>query len=570
LRSTVRQVLERRPLPVAIGAVFFVQIYFFQWHPGYPNPNEVIRIYLTRAIVEHGTFRVDELVKRFGAPEDMAHYKGHFYCDKAPGVSIAGIVPFAVARAFGDLDMKTARHLLWLSTIAFPSVLLLLALWRFFGRFGLGEAERSLLLFAFGLGSLHYTFSALLFSHALSGILSLGSFLAVASFKRGHGSLRILAFGGFLAGYAAITEYPVAIPLLFVFLYLCIGPSWRRAWVFCGASAFPIAFWLVYNQVCFDSPLTLGYQHESQQIYAHIRTSGFFGLKEPAWDAFSGSFFGTARGLFFYSPWLLLALPGVYLVLRRRGWRGEGLVALGVLAGYAFFVSLLIDWRQGGMVGQRHFTPLVGFLLVPVAEVLRRAAERPSVPLQALLRASVIVGIVLTVGVTVPWPFVSPAYSNAWPELALPMWRELTLPPSLLEGVGFSLPFSTGVFVVTMAACLLYIAAGPPAWEWPRRVVHGSLAVTLAALGLFAAERAGFDPDRQDRNVQDRVGITKLVDYLQRRPAAREERELLAAAQSGTLTPERRVRLVQLLSQRGEFSAALRHAAPRLSGGRPP
>src|SRR5207248_4425465 len=165
----------RRPLPLAVGAVFFCTVYWFQWHPGYPNPNEVIRIYLTRAIVEHGTFQVDEPLRRFGNVEDKAVHGGHTYCDKAPGLSFAAVVPFAVARLFGDLDMKTARHVLWLTVIALPSLLLLVGLWRFFGKLGLGEGERAVLVLAFGLGSLHYTFSTLLFSHALAGVLAMAS-----------------------------------------------------------------------------------------------------------------------------------------------------------------------------------------------------------------------------------------------------------------------------------------------------------------------------------------------------------------------------------------------------------
>ena len=136
VQSAVRE-LRARPLPLALGLVFVAQIYFFQWHPGYPNPNEVVRLYLTRAIVDEGTFQIDGMIKKFGDVEDKSAFKGHFYCDKAPGVSFAAVPVLAVAKLFGDVDMKTARHLSWLAVIALPSLLLLLALWRFFGRFGL-------------------------------------------------------------------------------------------------------------------------------------------------------------------------------------------------------------------------------------------------------------------------------------------------------------------------------------------------------------------------------------------------------------------------------------------------
>src|SRR5688572_7278335 len=51
-------------------------------------PNERTRAYLTMAIVDHGSFAVDEPLRRFGSVYDLAQFGGHYFTDKAPGASL--------------------------------------------------------------------------------------------------------------------------------------------------------------------------------------------------------------------------------------------------------------------------------------------------------------------------------------------------------------------------------------------------------------------------------------------------------------------------------------------------
>ncbi len=61
------------------------------------NPNEFVRVFTVMALVESGTFRIDEQVATFGWVNDMARVKGrddgryHYYMVKAPAVVYAGI-----------------------------------------------------------------------------------------------------------------------------------------------------------------------------------------------------------------------------------------------------------------------------------------------------------------------------------------------------------------------------------------------------------------------------------------------------------------------------------------------
>ncbi|HEY7159726.1 MAG TPA: hypothetical protein VH815_00640, partial [Acidobacteriota bacterium] len=51
--------------------------------------------------MDDGTFQIDNAIKRFGGSQDMAFYKGHYYSDKAIGVSILGIPIFVVLKLIG-------------------------------------------------------------------------------------------------------------------------------------------------------------------------------------------------------------------------------------------------------------------------------------------------------------------------------------------------------------------------------------------------------------------------------------------------------------------------------------
>ena len=79
--------------------LFFVSYgYFFQgggW-------NQNIRICLTRAIIHHGTFTVDQYKEdskemEFVNSGDWAFYNGHYYCNKSPGLSFLAVPSFALS-----------------------------------------------------------------------------------------------------------------------------------------------------------------------------------------------------------------------------------------------------------------------------------------------------------------------------------------------------------------------------------------------------------------------------------------------------------------------------------------
>src|SRR5262245_21649246 len=55
------------------------------------NPNENVRVWATRAIVEHHTLNIDAVVAEWGYVNDKAKNDRHVYSGKAPGASFLGV-----------------------------------------------------------------------------------------------------------------------------------------------------------------------------------------------------------------------------------------------------------------------------------------------------------------------------------------------------------------------------------------------------------------------------------------------------------------------------------------------
>jgi len=76
----------RRPLLLFL-LVFLCYSYFFHFI-GRESWNVSSRLNLTYALAEYGTFRIDPYHSNTG---DKVFFRGHYYSDKAPGLSLLAV-----------------------------------------------------------------------------------------------------------------------------------------------------------------------------------------------------------------------------------------------------------------------------------------------------------------------------------------------------------------------------------------------------------------------------------------------------------------------------------------------
>ena len=90
-------------------------------------------------------------------------------------------------------------------------------------------------------------------------------------------------------------------------------------------------------------------------------------LALPLWTGLRGLLFSPGRSLFLYSPWLLLAIPGVVLFMRRHGRSGFLVAVFPILV--VLLYAMKLGWH-GGSWGPRYLLPVVPLLAVACAPAL--------------------------------------------------------------------------------------------------------------------------------------------------------------------------------------------------------
>jgi len=89
-----RAALLREPLLSRHAAwllVTLAYLYVFPYFERINNPNENVRIWAARAIVEHHVLNIDQVTREWGYVNDKATTGAHLYSSKAPGTTFLGL-----------------------------------------------------------------------------------------------------------------------------------------------------------------------------------------------------------------------------------------------------------------------------------------------------------------------------------------------------------------------------------------------------------------------------------------------------------------------------------------------
>jgi hypothetical protein len=144
-------------------------------------------------------------------------------------------------------------------------------------------------------------------------------------------------------------------------------------------------------------------------------------MQVPEPGALLGLTFSAARGLFFFTPALLLTFVG---------WRKNGICAAMSLAILAFALTT-VDWRAGWAYGPRYLVPMIPFLLVGVAAAVRDVEADH--PFAVFLAAGGVVGIVWSTVGMLTTPLLVQEFRNPLVHFAA---------ATLLEGKVAPMPWS--------------------------------------------------------------------------------------------------------------------------------
>ncbi|HZY46131.1 MAG TPA: hypothetical protein VFF70_15440 [Anaerolineae bacterium] len=371
---------------------------------------EESRMATIQTLVEQNTFAIDHT--EFNRTGDKVFVSDHFYSDKTPLLSVVAAggysilhnsfyltldpticVPdedVAACRVFDGKNFRfTAFYWLTLIFIGGSSALLVTLSWRAMLDTGAGGILSTALALAVGLASPIAPYSIVFAGHVPAALcLFAGFFLFVRCHsERGDESLsqiyrkdnRNLFFAGLLISLSANIDLTLAVFIAAFGLWILLARRNNFLSYLIGAIV-PFAVSAAINYWAAGSIMPLYFDPNAYDFFGTVLnksvggTNGFYSLDfglRYTYDLLIG-----ARGLFSFTPMLIFAIVGLWIVLRDRANRLRGLT-FAVIAGSLTFTLYLIfrtDNFGGEAWGTRWIVPLAPMLMYYAGNAYRISA----------------------------------------------------------------------------------------------------------------------------------------------------------------------------------------------------
>lgn len=368
-----------------LGLIILLSFIYFYEGGGW---NQNSRFDLLRAVVELHTLQIDAYHEN---TLDKAHFKGHYYSDKAPGLVFLA-VPFAWAmrpalRVVG-IDPESPRGEVALAyfvgalVVALPTALAGVCLFFLGVRLSGSVAGSAFAALVMCLGTPMWAYASLFWAHAPVGACLVFAFafaLKLRDNSTAHGDFLWGLGAGLAAGWATVTEYPAA-PASVMLALFALSSAWRRGetsrWraasgVAVGAGICVIVL-VGYLYAAFGS-LRPSYSYYDPNSFTFMQQRGYLGLTYPHPDRLLKLLFGCSRGLFFASPAALAAPLGLWWLWKEKSCSAAAVVAAGVALYYFLFNASFYWWKAGLAFGPRYAGGAIPLLCVGLSVAWQRA-----------------------------------------------------------------------------------------------------------------------------------------------------------------------------------------------------
>lgn len=471
----------RRSALFALALCALGYAYASPYFPALNNPNENVRVHMTAALVEHGTYRIDRIRARWGwtndaacvdrdarghlapcnTPAPPAGMVRHFYSVKAPLGSVLAMPAYAALRYVrGDATtMADAVRACRIGGSILPVLALLWFVRRYFeSDLGGEEVAVDTSFFALALGSVLFGYGLLFLSHSQSALVAFVAFARLSLAKK-RGSIGWLdaALAGLFASSTTALEYPCLFitAALCVMALFCVRPLPRIVAFGLGA-LLPVILVMHFQKVAFGSPFRPGHLFVENPGFRVFHQQGFFGADGLHVDAATRLLVDPKLGLFTTTPFFVLAAIGAIMLLRDRARRLETVVAIACCVLLYGPVVLLSNWDGGWVIGPRYLVaifPFVAWLAAHGVVTLRRAeASLVSIPLGLLLASLVVSGIESTY-----YPHLPPEIRAPLADLYFPLIRAGYAPANV--GLSLGLPMARSMLPLAVLGVAIWIAS---------------------------------------------------------------------------------------------------------------
>lgn len=513
---------------VGFALVAGLYLLSFPYHPGLRSPNELCRLWQSRAIVDHGTLSINATLMQFGMVGDLsctaqlqdgslkpcvgpqAPTSGlvarFYYPSKAPLLSFLGApVYWVLAKVHAPVSELTQVFWSRLFLTVLPSLLMLVLLRRFLAAY-VSAGVADFVTVTYALGTMAFSYAEAFMSHQLTAALLFAAFYVAWKVERGEWKDWAYLGAGALAGLVVVAEYTGALGVVCVAAYV-VASRWKKWGALGKAVAFVVAgsapllgALMAYHHACFGGPLVSGYKFLNDAAYMGWHQGGFLGIRVPDGRAFVLSFFSPLRGLFALSPFLLASFLGLKDTRGRD--KAAWVMLLVLLGANAYFTSSFTYDSWGWTVGPRHLTPLLPFLMLPLALALERLAATPASPVRAVA-LGLCVSSVLATGLVGFVNYVPDDVSTSLWALAVPMLGDGFYPVSWLAA-WVPNPASGVLLVALLLAATAWLLTKALEWKAVPALLVVALVVHFGVLRLATRHDAA---DQNARAFLERVWV---------------------------------------------------------------
>jgi hypothetical protein len=164
-------------------------------------------------------------------------------------------------------------------------------------------------------------------------------------------------------GFLVILDYPNLLLIVPMLLYLLSSRNWRLIWIFLIPVGLFVTILAWYQFICFGSPFATTY------TYAVTHSDVTTGFNNPIQRGLIGLLITPRRGLFLYSPILLLSLYGLAKMLQNKSERKDALLFISLFLILLIFFALQ-KYSSGWIFGSRRLTPVLPLFVLFTGKVL--------------------------------------------------------------------------------------------------------------------------------------------------------------------------------------------------------
>ena len=313
---------------------------------------------------------------------DRALSGGHYYSDKAPGASFLALIPVDVARAvsvMAGVDPDSPSGIAWTSYVAtvvtsgvFTLAAALCVMWLVLF-LGYSRGAAIFAATAYGVASPAWCYATLFQAHGVTAGCLMIAFSAAAALSRpipGR-TPRLAWIVGVFCGWAVLSEFPAAVPMLFIVALAIVTTYHLDARAVPGVvvrivagGAVAAVLLMAYDTAAFGSPFHVGYA--SEEGFEQLHT-GLFGITYPQWWRVQALLIGRYRGLLPIAPLMALTPFGLIALARTRDGARPTLVAAAIAVFYLLLNASYFYWEGGWAYGPRQMTPALPFLALGLA-----------------------------------------------------------------------------------------------------------------------------------------------------------------------------------------------------------